>query len=449
MTKYKAYSNYRDSKIPWLGEIPEHWEANKGKWIWKKEKRPIRKEDEIITAFRDGQVTLRKNRREDGFTIAAFEHGYQGIRKGDLVIHGMDAFAGAIGVSDSNGKSSPVYSACTPQKDANPYYFAYLLKEMSRTSWIEALARGIRERSTEFKYPQFANLILPLPPLSEQTAIANFLDRKISDISRFIALKEKTISLLKERKIAIINQAVTKGLDPDVPMRDSGIDWLGEIPAHWEVKKLKYILKESNKRTSTGKEELLSLSKYNGVIPKNQLEERAGQAENLIGYKFVLPNNIVVNKMQAVNGIIGVSKIYGITSPDYSIYELIHKNYCSDYFGLVLKHPVIINHYKKVVKGVMEGYIRLYTNDLYSIKTIVPPENEQFEIINHIQAETTRIDRAITSAEKKITLMKEYQQNLISEAVTGKIDVRDLEEEQISSFDLSAELKVECDLEEA
>ena len=168
MKNYTPYPTYKDSGIGWLGKIPGHWEVCKGKWEWRKETRPVREEDEIVTAFRDGEVTLRRKRRKDGYTVASLEHGYQGIRKEDLVIHGMDAFAGAIGVSDSDGKSTPVYSVCTPKRGANPYYFAYLLKEMSGKGWIEALAKGIRERSTEFKFPEFSNLEYPIPPKQEQ-----------------------------------------------------------------------------------------------------------------------------------------------------------------------------------------------------------------------------------------------------------------------------------------
>src|SRR5688500_16620756 len=144
----KKYNSYSPSNIPWINEIPSHWKITKAKRIWKKEQREIRPEDDIITAFRDGTVTLRKNKREDGFTISLKEIGYQGVRKGDLVIHQMDAFAGAIGVSDSDGKSTPVYSVCQPLRDVNQFYYAYIVREMARTLWIAALAKGIRERST-------------------------------------------------------------------------------------------------------------------------------------------------------------------------------------------------------------------------------------------------------------------------------------------------------------
>ena len=146
----------------------------RGKWLFRKMDRPIREADEVITCFRDGIVTLRKNRRVRGFTESLKEIGYQGIRRGDLVIHGMDAFAGAIGVADSDGKGTPVYSVCEPGPTANAQYYAYALREMARSQWIQSLTKGIRERSTDFRFGGFGSQLLPLPPLPEQAAIVRF-----------------------------------------------------------------------------------------------------------------------------------------------------------------------------------------------------------------------------------------------------------------------------------
>ena len=213
---FQKYSAYKDSGEIWLKNIPAHWEMRKGKFLFKKEERPVRDEDDIVTCFRDGQVTLRTNRRTEGFTNALKEHGYQGIRKGDLVIHAMDAFAGAIGVSDSDGKSTPVYSVCTPRIEGkvNQYYYAYFLRNMANSNIILSLAKGIRERSTDFRFKDFGELNIVFPSIEEQTAIAAFLDDKTAKIDRAIAQKEKMIALLKERKQIIIQNAVTKGLTP-------------------------------------------------------------------------------------------------------------------------------------------------------------------------------------------------------------------------------------------
>jgi type I restriction enzyme S subunit len=166
MSKLQRYSSYKESGVEWIGEIPEHWEIEKGKWLFKQVQRPVRLNDEIVTCFRDGMVTLRSNRRTEGFTNALKEHGYQGIRNGDFVIHNMDAFAGAIGISDSDGKSTPVYTVCRPWDDkiVSSEYYARYLRNLALQDFILSLAKGIRERSTDFRYKDFGELLFPFPP---------------------------------------------------------------------------------------------------------------------------------------------------------------------------------------------------------------------------------------------------------------------------------------------
>lgn len=236
------YAEYKESGLPWLGHVPGHWRSERAKWLFTKMARPVRAEDEVVTCFRDGTVTLRKNRRLRGFTEAAVEHGYQGIRKGDLVIHGMDAFAGAIGVSDSDGKGTPVYNVCRPRPGIDARYYAHLVREMSQSQWILALAKGIRERSTDFRFEMFANQRVPLPPPAEQAAIVRFLAWANGRLERTIRAKRKVIALINEQKQAIIHRAVTRGLDSSVPLKPSGSRWFPELPAGWEALTLRRVI---------------------------------------------------------------------------------------------------------------------------------------------------------------------------------------------------------------
>ncbi|MCB9291929.1 MAG: restriction endonuclease subunit S [Lewinellaceae bacterium] len=445
MEKFKKYKSYADSSLDWLGSIPSHWIIEKGKWHWKKEKRPVRPEDETVTVFRDGEVTLRKNRRIDGFTNSVLEIGYQGVRKGDLVIHGMDAFAGSIGVSDSDGKSTPVYSVCTPKKGSNPYYFAYLLKVMSKRGWIESLARGIRERSTEFKYNQFASLDYPIPPVAEQQRIVEFLDHKTAQIAHYIQLKEKTITLLEERKAAIINQAVTKGLpaeaaakaglNPDAPMKDSGIEWLGEIPEHWIVKKLKWNSKTTSGGTppSGNREDF-----YNGDIPwirttdlnNNELfdvpEKVTGLALKYTACKIV-PENTVCVAMYGGPGTIGKHSIIRFSGTvNQALCAIIPSpDIIPDYLYYYLKfyRPIWMINAKgsRVDPNISQDEVR-------NMIIPYPSSREQSSIVKYIKFNCDRIDELISKNEKEITLIKEYRESLISAAVTGKIDVREYQQ---------------------
>ena len=199
----------KDSGIPWIGEIPEHWETRRAKFMFIKNKRERRPEDEVITCFRDGQVTLRKNRRLTGFTESEKYDGYQGIRKGDLVIHQMDAFAGSIGVSDSDGMGTSVYHCCTPTGDYNVYYYAYLIRQMALSGFIQSLYKGIRERSSDFSFPVFGNQYLTIPPLDEQQAIVAYIEEKCEKIDKLASELQSEIDYLKEYKQRLIADCVT------------------------------------------------------------------------------------------------------------------------------------------------------------------------------------------------------------------------------------------------
>ena len=210
----RPYPAYKPSDNPWLRELPAHWETVRAKTLFLRRDRDVREEDEVITCFRDGTVTLRRLRRTTGFTESLKEIGYQGIRKGDLVIHAMDAFAGAVGVADSDGKGSPVYAVCSPRDNGTTaHYYAACLREMARQGWILALGKGIRERSTDFRFSVFGSQWLPLPPRAEQMAIKEYLDCAISRIDAAIANARREIEHLGEYRTRMIVDVVTGKLD--------------------------------------------------------------------------------------------------------------------------------------------------------------------------------------------------------------------------------------------
>lgn len=197
----------KDSGIEWIGEIPKRWEVVKGKYILNLLKRLVRDTDEVITCFRDGEVTLRSNRREDGFTFSDKEIGYQGINAGDLVVHGMDGFAGAIGISDSRGKGSPVLNVIDSSE--NKKYLMYYLRIMAYSDVFTALATGIRVRSVDLRWNKLANLFYPLPRNNEQNDIVDYLDKKTKLIDDSIAIKQKQLETLEEYKKSLIYEYVT------------------------------------------------------------------------------------------------------------------------------------------------------------------------------------------------------------------------------------------------
>lgn len=197
----------KDSGIQWIGMMPSHWDCIRGKYILKYIQKPVREDDGVITCFRDGEVTLRSNRREDGFTMADKEIGYQGIDVGDLVVHGMDGFAGAIGISDSRGKASPVLNVLGTEQ--NKRYIMYFLRSMAYSDVFLALATGIRVRSCDLRWNKLAELFYPVPPIEEQDAIVAHIDSVLQKTNDVIADKKEQLAVLEAYKKSLIYEYVT------------------------------------------------------------------------------------------------------------------------------------------------------------------------------------------------------------------------------------------------
>ncbi|WBX80330.1 restriction endonuclease subunit S [Virgibacillus salarius] len=415
---------YKSTSLPWIKEVPKHWEIEKGKHLFSKMNRPVREKDEIVTAFRDGQVTLRKNRREEGFTNSLKEIGYQGVRKGDLVIHEMDAFAGAIGVSDSDGKCTPVYSVCKPKFDINPVYYSYLLREISRSGYILSLARGIRERSTDFRYKDFGNLYLLVPPREEQNKIVDFLNVKIKLIGEYIEIKDKQVQLAQEKIQMIIHNAVTKGIGNNKKKKDSGIDWLGDIPIGWSVVKNRYLFKEIVDYAGSEEFELLSITRNKGIVKQSETGRNNRSSVDKSGYKVVKKGQMAYNLMNVFMGSIGVSNYTGIISPAYAVFTPIDKAQVNtDYFHYLFRTSLYLSEFTKNAYGIMYERNRLYFERFKNIYSILPPIEEQNLIVNYINEKIEEIESYIRVINKQIEYLKEYKESLISGVIRGKINV--------------------------
>lgn len=411
-TSLKPYPDYKDSGLPWVGEIPRHWIHERAKWLFTKMNRPVQAEDEVVTCFRDGVVTLRKNRRLRGFTEATFFSGYQGIRKGDLVIHGMDAFAGAIGVSDSDGKATPVYNVCKPRPGVSADYYAYLVRHMSRSQWILALAKGIRERSTDFRFEMFGNQRVPVPPPAEQTAIVRFLNWANGRLERVIRAKRKIIKLLNEQKQAIIHRAVTRGIDPSVTMRDSGIPWLGEIPAHWEAMRAKLLA-----HIKTGGRD--TVDRIDGAL--YPFFVRSQTVERIDTYSF--DGEAVLTAGDGA----GVAKVFHYIDGKFDYHQRVYKfsnfrRVSGKFFFLFLKSTLRFEALDASAKSTVDS-LRLPLLQNFSV--LVPPSDEQLAIVRSVAAKTTWLDTAISLLECEIELLREYRTRLTADVVTGKLDVRE------------------------
>lgn len=286
----------KDSGIEWVKSIPNNWEVKKGKYCLQCVQKPVKKDDDVITFFRDGEVTLRSKRREDGFTISMKEIGYQGIDVGDLIVHGMDGFAGAIGISDSRGKASPVLNVL--ETNNNKRYIMYYLRSMAYNGIFLALSTGVRVRTCDTNWGKLRELPYIIPPKNDQDNIVIYLDSKCSEIDSLTDDIQSQIITLEEYKKSIISEVVAKGLDSNVDMKDSGIEWVGTIPKHWIVEKIKYHLQRKEPR-NPGDVQVLSVYREYGVIPKDSRDDNHNvTSEDTSKYKYVKPGNLVINKMK-------------------------------------------------------------------------------------------------------------------------------------------------------
>ena len=260
------------------------------------------------------------------------------------------------------------------------------------------------------------------PNIHEQSRIVSYLDTKCSEIDALVADIQKQIDTLEEYKRSVITEAVTKGLAPDVEMRESGIDTFDFIPKHWEVLKIKWLLRERNERSVSGEEEPLSMSQKFGIIPTSQMDIIPNMASSFVGAKITHIDDLVFNKLKAHLGVFAVSKYYGLVSPDYAVYFTSGKSIVK-YLEFLFKTDNCISEFKRRSTGVGAGLTRLYTSDLFDIKVPIPPISEQMEIAKHLDCKISEINLAISEKHQQIETIEEYKKSLIFEYVTGKKEV--------------------------
>jgi type I restriction enzyme S subunit len=410
----------KDSGIEWVKSIPNNWEVKKGKYCLQCVQKPVKKDDDVITCFRDGEVTLRSKRREDGFTISMKEIGYQGIDVGDLIVHGMDGFAGAIGISDSRGKASPVLNVL--ETNNNKRYIMYYLRSMAYNGIFLALSTGVRVRTCDTNWGKLRELLYIIPPKNDQDNIVSYLDSKCSEIDSLTDDIQSQIITLEEYKKSIISEVVAKGLDSNVDMKDSGIEWVGTIPKHWIVEKIKYHLQRKEPR-NPGDVQVLSVYREYGVIPKDSRDDNHNvTSEDTSKYKYVKPGNLVINKMKAWQGSLAISEYEGIVSPAYFIYHFIDDVFNKKYFHYLIR-SCYKDEFRRISTGIREGQWDLPSRDFENELVLIPPKNEQNDIVNYLDSKCSEIDAIIQTKKEQLDVLAEYKKSLIYEYVTGKKEV--------------------------
>jgi type I restriction enzyme S subunit len=349
------------------------------------------------------------------------------VRDGDVIISTVRTYLQAIAQirqPPANLVVSTGFAVVRPGPDSfDAQYCKYALREPEFLAEVECRSVGVSYPAINAS--DLASIPVHIHEVNQQRAIANYLDRETARLDALVAAKERVLGLLAEKRRALITRAVTRGLDPRAPLRDSGIPWLGEIPAHWELKRAKWLFWERDQRSTTGEEVLLSLRMERGLVPHNDVSVKQTQPDELVGYKKVSTGEIVVNRMRAASGLVAIAPQDGLVSPDYAVFR-VSRAANAEYYTHLFKTELMQAVFRSESTGLgtgSSGFLRLYSESFLSLWLPYPPPLEQSAILAHIEDELTKVDAVDSATERTVTLLKERRAALIAAAVTGQIDV--------------------------
>jgi len=433
----KPYSSYKYSGVKWIGEIPRYWDTIKCGYLFKVTSIKNTNNEVNLSVYRDYGVILKDSRDDNYNRVSDDTSNYKLVEIGDFVFNKMKCWMGSLGVSEYRGIVSPSYTVCETTREFDGKYIHYLLRSPYYIQEYEKHSYGVRIGQWELHFHDFKNIVSVFPPLTEQKQIVSFLNLKTQLIDELIEKTEKKIELLKEQRTALINHCVTKGLNPNVEMKDSGVKWIGEIPRHWEVKRLKYF---NNVFSSTVdryiyENELQVLvchypDVYNNEFINEDIELNKGSCSKVEFDRFHLKEGLVIlTKDSESPDDIGIP-CYVETNLKNVVcgyhLSIIEKNedYINSKFPFrFIQSDIVRCHFEVHSKGITR--FGLGKSIIENLFVNLPPLSEQQQVVEYLDEQTKKIDTTIDKETQRIELLKEYRQSLISEVVTGKIDVRD------------------------
>jgi len=418
----KPYPAYRDSGLLWPGKVPQHWQIKRLKYVAPMSRAKLAEKPADLPYLglehiesRTGQLLLDNPVEDVESTVSLFE-------KGDVLFGKLRPYLAKVALAEGRGVCTTELLVFQPGKMIDSKFLFYRLLAQDFIDFANSMTYGAKMPRASSE--QIINAVISFPALSEQKVITQFLDHKLSEIDDFIRNKSKLITLLNEQKTIITHNAVTRGINPHVRLKPSGVRWLGEIPEHWEVKRARYYFREIDERSAAGDEELLSVSHITGVTPRSEKNVTMFMAESYEGYKLCQPSDLVINIMWAWMGALGVSQHRGIVSSSYGVYRQKQKFFHWRYLDYLLRLKPYIAEFTARSTGIHSSRLRMYTEDFFDIPIIRPPLDEQERIVCTIEQEHAAIDLAISAAGREIALIKEFRMALVSDVITGKMDVR-------------------------
>lgn len=424
----KKYKEYQSSELPWIDGIPSHWRWMRNGVLLTIHKEKVGTDFEKYTLLSLTTSGVKKKNIEDasGKVPDSYE-GYQKVFIGDMVfcLFDLDCSAVFSGLSDFDGMITSAYDVAKPNKNIiDDGFLKYWFMSIFSGRYYKIYSKSVRYT---INYDAFKTLKTPVPPKEEQDQIVRYLDWKTSEMNRFIHEKKEQIKKLEELKYTKIDQMITKGLQPDVELKESNVEWLGEVPTHWDIDHIKQHFAIKKRIAGAEGYDVLSITQQGLKI--KDIESNEGQmAQSYANYQFVYPGDFAMNHMDLITGYVDLSDKFGVTSPDYRVFTLIDTEHCYAPFYLrVFQIGYKRRIFYKFGKGAAnQGRWRLPKMAFYDYSIQVPPIEEQIEIEKACNELEKNIDAMIVGIKKEIELVEEYKIKLISDIVTGQIDIRNV-----------------------
>lgn len=422
----RTYPDYSVVPLPWLPNMPAHWELVCNKNIFEETKDVVGDNADTypLLSLTTKGIILRDVASGKGKFPKDF-NTYKIVKPGDMAfcLFDIDETPRTVGLSQYNGMLTGAYTIFHVA-NINPHYAYYYYLSLDNVKAMRPLYSGLRKT---INTGTFLSCKLPLPPRPEQDQIVRFLDWKVSCINRLISIKRKQIALLHERQRVYISHIVTHGLHDDISTKNSGVEWIGDIPEHWQTMRCKYLFSERDERSKEGTEQHLSMSQKYGLVPDSQLDERRMLSESYVGGKLCYKDDLVLNRLKAHLGVFALAPQSGVISPDYTVLMPNTEIILPSFAETVLKSVRCRGELRIRVCGIIEGFWRLYTADFNTIVLPVPPLDEQVGIMKYIVEFRGKAKKYENMLTQEISGLQELKTRLISDVVTGKIDVRDIE----------------------
>jgi len=435
--KLAPYPEYKESGVSWIDKVPKSWKFYRGKNVFKPI--DIRSEsgtEELLSVSERQGVTPRKNVNVTMFQAATYKD-YKLCWPGDLVINSLWAWKQGLGFSKYHGIISTAYGVYRPKpKQVSDFrYFDYLLRSAVYRWELRVRSKGIWRSRYQLKDDDFLTMPVLVPEANEQTQIARFLDWKVAQINKFIRNKRRLIELLKEQKQNVINQAVTRGLDPNVKLKPSGVEWIGDIPEHWEIRRLKYLCHNLNEQTSEKQpsETYIALEHVESWTGRISLPDDEITFDSQV--KRFQPGDVLFGKLRPYLAKVTRPQTAGVCVGEFLVLRATG-DVSADFLEQKLRSKRVIDLVNNSTFGAKMP--RSDWTFIGNLKFAYPPADEQREILEHIQEKSAEIDQAITRAQREIELMREYRTRLISDVVTGQVDVRGIEVPEVAEDELLA-----------